>query len=113
MKSLLILLVFTSTIVNAQLTLQAAYDSCVLKYRMGQYSYHEEFTGHRGYGAPLILTADGGAAAFGTGDEGPMLVKLNKTGKVQWKKKITAKGDEMELQSVVEDKIGNFFVFVL
>jgi hypothetical protein len=93
--------------------MQTVYDSAARKYRMGSYTYHEQFKGHRGYGAPLILTNDGGGAAFGGGDEGFMLVKLTKTGKLQWKKTVTVKGDEMESQSVVEDKTGNFYVFLL
>jgi hypothetical protein len=113
MKKLLIVMMFFASQAHGQITLQTASDSSVRKYRMGQYSYHEEFKGHKGYGAPLILTADGGAAAFGTGDDGHMLVKLSKTGKVQWKKLVSAKGDEMELQSVVEDKVGNLFTFIL
>jgi hypothetical protein len=84
-----------------------------MKYHLGQYSYHEQFKGHKGYGAPLILTADGGAAAFGDGDEGIMLVKLNKTGKEEWKRIITRKGTETESQSVVQDKTGNYYVFML
>jgi hypothetical protein len=111
--TLLAILSITTTICNGQITVEAANDSTVRKYHMGQYSYHEQFKGHKGYGAPLILTADGGSATFGDGDEGCMLVKLNKNGKEQWKRIIKSKGEEMESQSVVEDKFGNFYVFIL
>ena len=68
---------------------------------------------NKGESAPLILTADGGAAAFGDGDEGTMLVKLAKNGKVAWKKIVKPKGDEVESQSVAQDKTGNYYVFQL
>jgi hypothetical protein len=113
MKHFIILLLFTHHITLAQVTLEGAREKTVSKYHLGSYSYHEEFIGHRGYDAPLILTSDGGAAAFGSGDQGIMLVKLDKSGKEQWKKIIKGKGDESEPQSVAEDKAGNFYVFIL
>ncbi|HEY3430828.1 MAG TPA: hypothetical protein VGK39_09135 [Cyclobacteriaceae bacterium] len=113
MKYLIIAFVLSSLIVNAQLTSQVANDSAVTKYHIGQYSYHAEFINHKSYGAPLIFTANGGGAVFGDGDEGSMLVRLDKTGKTLWKKTISPKGEEMESQSVVEDKLGNFYVFIL
>ncbi len=113
MKYLLVILLFISSVSYAQLTMESASENSVRKYHIGSYSYHEEFKGRQGYGAPLILTADGGAAAFGDGDEGIMLVKLDRTGKEQWKKIIPRKGDESESQSVVEDKSGNYYAFIL
>lgn len=95
-----------------QLTVERARDS-TRKYHIAAYSYHEEFIGHKGYGAPVYLTGDGGAAVFGDGDEGPMLVKLDKSGKQQWKKIIAPKGEELESQSVVQDTQGNYFIFQL
>jgi hypothetical protein len=113
MKYLTSILLLITASSYGQLTMQAANDSAVMKYHIGSYSYHEQFKGFKGYGAPLILTSDGGAAAFGDGDEGTMLVKLDKTGKVQWKRIIQPKGDESEAQSVVQDKDGNYFVCIL
>lgn len=113
MKYLSLILSLISSISYCQITMDIANDSTVRKYHMGQYSYHEAFKGHKGYGAPLILTSDNGAAAFGDGDEGCMLVKLDKSGKVQWKQIIQPKGSEMESQSVVQDKNGNYYVFIL
>jgi hypothetical protein len=113
MKYVSILLLLVSSAGFAQLTTGAVRDSTITKYHIGQYSYHEQFVNHKGYGAPLILTNDGGGAVFGDGDEGSMLVRLGKSGKLMWKKTIPAKGDEMESQSVVEDKLGNFYVFIL
>jgi hypothetical protein len=112
MKYIVILTLITSSAFG-QLTLEMAQDSSVRKFHIGSYRYHEQFKGHKGYGAPLILTADGGGAAFGDGDEGSMLVKLDKNGKLQWKKTIQPKGDEMESQSVVQDKNGNYLVCIL
>lgn len=87
------------------------------KYRLGSYDYHEPFIGHQGYGAPIILTADGGAAFFGDFSDkdgrGGLLVKVDKTGKEQWKTLVRTKFDEMESQSVVQDLKGNYYVFML
>jgi len=113
MKYFTVVLFLLAGSARAQLTVDQARDSAVMKYHIGTYSYHEQFIGHKGYGSPLILTADGGAASFGDGDEGIMLVKLDKSGKVQWKKILPRKGDETESQSVVQDKNGNYFVFLL
>ena len=97
----------------AQLTVDVVREKTVRKYHIGSYSYHEQFIGHSGYGAPLILTSDGGGAAFGDGDEGIMLVKVGKDGKEQLKRIIKPKGSETESQSVVQDKLGNYYVFML
>ena len=97
----------------AQLTVDVVREKTVRKYHIGSYSYHEQFIGHNGYGAPLILTSDGGGAAFGDGDEGIMLVKVGKDGKEQLKRIIKPKGNETESQSVVQDKLGNYYVFML
>lgn len=96
----------------AQLTMEAARQAS-LQFHLSSYSYLEQFIGHAGYGAPIILTADGGAAAFGDGDEGPMLIKFNLAGEAEWKCKFPAKGEEMELQSVVQTKSGDYMVFAL
>ena len=113
LKSSLLIPLFIPAVGLSQLTMNVANDSAVIKYHIGSYSYHEQFKGHQGYGAPLILTTDGGGAAFGDGDLGAMLVKLDKTGKEKWKTIIKAKGNEMESQSVVQDKNGNYYVFIL
>ncbi len=96
-----------------QLTVDVVKEKAVIKYHIGTYSYHEQFIGHGGYGAPLILTSDGGGAAFGGGDEGIMLVKLDKDGKEQLKRIIKPKGNETESQSVAQDKNGNYYLFML
>lgn len=109
------LLLFTGLTIttHGQLALTTANDSTVRKYHIGASTYFDDFKGHAGFGALLILTNDGGAAAFGDGDEGTMLIKLDKTGKLQWKKNVKAKGDEVESQCVAQDKAGNFYVFQL
>src|SRR5205823_15105893 len=76
------------------------------KYHVSSYSDHEPFIGHPGYGAPLILTQDGGAAAFGSGDDGAMLYKFDERGELAWKRELPVKGKEMELQSVVQTPAG-------
>jgi hypothetical protein len=113
MKRLLFLLCLISSNAIGQMTIEAAQDSLVRKYHIGASTYLEQFVGHRSYGAIVILTTDGGAAAFGDGDEGLMLYKLDKTGKLQWKKKIARKGTELEPQCVVQDSKGNFYTFTL
>src|SRR5882672_1383469 len=109
---IIILILITSNSI-AQMTIDAARDSLVRKYHIGASTYLEQFVGHPGYGAMVIVTADGGAASFGDGDEGLMLYKLDKTGKLQWKRKIARKGTEMEPQCVVQDSKGNFYTFTL
>jgi hypothetical protein len=113
MKRLLVIMLFCGTNAVAQMTIDAARDSLVTKYHIGASTYLDQFVGHAGYGAVVIITADGGAAAFGDGDEGLMLYKLDKAGKLQWKKKIARKGNEMEPQCVVQDNKGNFYLFTL
>jgi len=113
MKRLVFFLLLVSSNAVAQITIEAAKESLVTKYHIGASTYLEQFVGHRGYGAMVILTTDGGAAAFGDGDEGLMLYKLDKTGKLQWKTKITRKGTELEPQCVVQDNKGNFYAFSL
>ena len=110
-KYLLVLSLISSTLYG-QLSIKTAKDS-THKYHISSYSYMEQYIDHKGYGAPVILTLDSGAAVFGDGDEGTMLVKLNKSGKNQWTKIISPKGSEMESQAVVQDKNGNFYVFML
>lgn len=113
MNRLLIILFLTSSNAIGQITIEAAQDSLVRKYHIGASTYLEQFVGHRGYGSIVILTTDGGAAAFGDGDDGLMLYKLDKTGKLQWRRKIPRKGTELEPQCVVQDSKGNFYTFSL
>ena len=94
MKLALPFLLLVSVASFGQLTIKQAQDSLVTKYHIGASTYFEEFVGHPGYGALVIITADGGAAAFGDGDEGPMLYKTDKSGKVQWKRQVSHKGTE-------------------
>jgi hypothetical protein len=116
MRPLFTLFLFSAAICNGQLTIEKAKETAQ-PYHLGQYSYHEQFIGHPGYGAPVILTADGGAAAYGDGEykgtESGLLIKFDKTGKVQWQRPIKKQFSEMESQSVVQDKTGNFYVFML
>src|SRR5438132_10000877 len=113
MSRIAIILFLVSPTVFGQLTIDAAKDSLVTKYHIGASTYLDQFVGHPGYGAIVILTNDGGAAAFGDGDEGLMLYKLAKTGKLQWKRKIPRKGTELEPQCVAQDSKGNFYTFSL
>jgi len=113
MRYIIIILFFSAfRPCSAQLTIDQAKEA-TLQLHLSSYSYLEPFLGHAGYGAPVILTSDNGAAAFGDGDEGPMMVKFNQTGAIEWKCKFPAKGEEMELQSVVQAKSGDYFVFAL
>lgn len=49
-----------SSLCYGQMTIESARTEA-RKYKLGSYSYHEDFIGHAGYGAPLILTADRGS----------------------------------------------------
>ena len=110
-----ILLMATAGLIHpcsAQLTIESA-QKASQPYHVSSYSYHEQFIGHPGYGAPLILTQDGGAAAFGDGDAGSMLYKFDPNGALSWKTTFPAKGKEMELQSAVQTSGGDYLVFAL
>ncbi|MBI3135081.1 MAG: hypothetical protein HYZ14_10455 [Bacteroidetes bacterium] len=116
MKKLVTPFLFISPFVFGQMALTEAQE-IAYKYEVGSYSYMEAFKGHAGYGAPLILTADGGAAFFGdfSDEQGSMglLVKVDKKGREEWKLQVRPEFDELESQAVVQDKNGNYFVFML
>lgn len=108
MKSLIGILLVSSLTAYSQLTLDSA-KKVVASYRLGYSTYFEPFLEHPGYGAPWILTSDGGAAAFGDN----MLYKIDKTGKEVWKREVKVQFDEMESQSVAQDTKGNLYAFML
>ena len=116
MKFLIVTLFCFSQLCYAQLSIDDA-RSATRVYEIGSYSYHEQFQGYTGYAAPVIQTADGGAAVFGdvhSGDStAALLVKLDKNAQEEWKVRISPEYDDMESQSVVQDQAGNYFVFML
>ena len=110
MKNSLFLLVLLSIPSYGQLTMEVARDT-IAQYQLGFSSYFEPFVGKPGYGAPWILTSDGGAAAFGDSQ----LYKFDKTGKKAWMRtlKPAVNETESESQSMAQDTKGNFYVFNL
>jgi hypothetical protein len=108
MKYLLVILLFSSSIAHGQLTLDSAH-AIIAKYRLGYSTYFEPFLEHPGFGAPWILTSDGGAAAFGDNK----LYKFDKTGKEKWMRAVKPQFDEMETQGVAEDTKSNLYIFML
>lgn len=92
----------------AQLSADSAM-AIIGRYRIGSNTYFQPFENHKGFGAPWILTADGGAAAFGSNT----VYKIGKDGKEQWSRQISPQFDELETQAVAEDTKGNLFVFML
>jgi len=116
MKKYIFLLMLVSSASYGQLSIDEAI-ALAREYRIGSYYYMEQFSGHFGYGAPVILTADKGAAIFGdTGDESGsfgLLVRFDSTGAEAWSRKIRQKGSDMESQVVVEDARGNYYVFII
>jgi hypothetical protein len=108
MKSFFVILSLISTTAYAQLTIDSAM-AVTQKYRLGYSTYFEPFLKKPGYGAPVILTNDGGAAAFGDNK----VYKLDKKGKEQWTRDVKPQFDEMENQGVAQDKKGNLYVFTL
>jgi hypothetical protein len=108
MKALMAIFLITSLTGYAQLPLDSA-KKVIATYRLGYSTYFEPFLEHAGYGAPWILTNEGGAAAFGDN----MLYKFDKTGKEEWKRTVKPQFDEMESQSVAQDTKGNLYVFML
>ena len=112
MRYIIILLLFVNVHVYGQLTFKQAQDS-LRKYHLGVSIYFADFEGHKLYGAGTNLTNDGGAAGFGDGDNGLELIKLDKTGKMQWRSGIKKLFGETEPQCVVQDNLGNFYLFLL
>jgi hypothetical protein len=112
MKNIIVLFILISASAYGQLTLHQAQDS-LQKYHLGVSTYFNDFLGHAGYGAGVNLTKDGGAVGFGDGDNGLELIKLDKTGKTQWRKGIKKLFEEVEPQCVALDSLGNFYVFML
>jgi len=108
MKHLIVILLSVSLAGYGQLPLDSA-RKIIAQYRLGYSTYFEPFLEHPGYGAPWILTSDGGAAGFGDN----VLYKLDKSGKEAWKRTIKPQFDEMESQCVAQDTKGNFYVFML
>jgi hypothetical protein len=116
MKYLIVLLSMFCSLAHGQISIDDA-RKAFYSYKLGSYDYHEQFVGCKGYGAPVIITKDGGVAFFGgtgdsTGSYG-LIVKLGKDGKEEWKKAVRPQFDEIETQSVVQDNAGNFYVFLL
>lgn len=116
MKYLILILSLGSSLAFGQISKEDAMKA-FYSYKLGTYEYHEPFIGHKGYGAPVITTMDGGVAFFGgtgdsTGSYG-LMVKLDKNLKEEWKQTVRPRFEEMETQSVVQDASGNFYVFVL
>ena len=105
MKHLFVVLLCVSLTGYGQLSMDSA-KIVIAKYRLGYSTYFEPFLAHAGYGAPWILSSDGGASAFGDN----MLYKFDKTGKEEWKRTVKSQFDEMESQCVAEDTKGNFYV---
>jgi hypothetical protein len=108
MKYLIAFLLITHSFAFAQLSMDSA-RAIVAKYRLGYSTYFEPFVEKPGYGAPWILTSDGGAAAFGDN----MLYKFNNKGKEQWMRRVTPQFNELETQGVAQDTKGNLYVFML
>jgi hypothetical protein len=106
-NSIFILLLFSITSYG-QLTMEVARDT-IANYRLGFSTYFEPFLEKPGYGAPWILTSDGGAAAFGDN----VLYKFDKSGKKAWSRTVKPQYEEMESQSVAQDTKGNLYVFML
>lgn len=116
MKYFFIILSLASSLAYGQLSTDEA-RKLFYSYKLGSYDYHEQFIGYIGYGAPFITTLDGGAAFFGGTEDstGPfgLIVKLDKESREEWKQAIRPQFDMIETQSVVQDKSGNFYVFML
>jgi hypothetical protein len=108
MRSIIFFFLLTGSASFAQLTIDSA-RKVIQPYRLGYSTYFEPFLEKKGYGAPWILTSDGGAAGFGDNT----LYKFDKTGKEQWKRTVKIQFSEMESQSVVQDTKGNLYVFML
>ena len=108
MKYLTVILFFLGLNAYGQLTMDTL-TIIVADYRLGYSSYFEPFRGKERYGAPWILSVDGGGAGFGDN----VLYKFDKKGKEVWQRTIKPQFDEMESQVVAQDTKGNLYVFML
>ena len=108
MKILTLLLISISSLAYGQLTMATAKE-IIQPYHLGYSTYFDPFVEKSGYGAPWILTADGGAAGFGDN----VLYRFTKDGKEQWKRPVKPQFGEMENQAVAEDTKGNLYAFTL
>src|SRR5690349_17895959 len=102
MKNFIWLLLTINGCAFGQLTFPQAQDS-LQKYHLGVSTYFADFLGKKSYGAGINLTLDGGAVGFGDGDNGLELIRLDKTGKVLWTKKMKKQFEEVEPQCVAQD----------
>jgi hypothetical protein len=108
MRYLLSLLCLASSMAYGQLSIDSAREA-FQKYRLGYLGEFDAFFGKSSYGAPVILTSDGGAAAFGN----DQLYKISKTAKEQWMREAKMQFDAQECQAVVQDTKGNLYAFML
>lgn len=108
----LVLFIFTTG--HCQLSLSAA-KSVAAKYKLHSYSYHEKFEGHNDYAAPIILTQNGGTVFFSDSISNASrgIIKLSRDSKVEWEIAIAPKHDEYETQSIIQDREGNYYAFML
>lgn len=104
----MLVLLISSLGVHAQLSKDSV-QKIIQPYHLGYSYYFDPFIGKPGYGAPWILTADGGAAAIGDNS----IYKFDKNGKEKWKRTVKPQFGEIESQSVAEDKKGNLYFFML
>jgi len=112
MKYFICLLLMVNVCAFGQLTFPQAQDS-LQKYHLGVSTYFADFLDHKSYAAGVNLTTEGGAIGFGDGDNGLELIRLDKNGKVLWRKSIKKQFEEVEAQCVAQDNPGNFYVFML
>lgn len=114
MKTLPFVLLLVSSVAFGQMTIEQARELAQKNHALS-YSYHQKFEGHKGYGAPIIITNDGGVAFFTSGVAGSdvEITKLDETGNVLWQAPVKRKHNEMEVQSVVEGTDGDIYAFIL
>jgi len=108
MKILTLILVSISSLAYGQLTMETAKE-IIQPYHLGYSTYFDPFVEKPGYGAPWILTADGGAAAFGDNQ----LYRFSKDGKELWNRPVKPQFGEIENQAVAEDTKGNLYAVTL
>lgn len=109
---LIILLLFISTNSFAQLSISDA-KIAGEKFNIHNYTYHQKFEGHKEYAAPVYLTKDSGAIFYGDTNSIIKIYKLDKESTLEWKVPVVLKYDEIETQSVIQDKDSNYYAFVL
>jgi len=116
MKSILLSLIFLLSVnCYGQLTLEDG-KLWAKENNIELNEFGSTYIGKADFGAPVIITRDGGLAILGNYAEGETngvkLVFLNEKKEVMWSHFFGSKNDNLDAQIIIEDRTGFFYVFM-